>query len=90
MVESASKACGSVRIAGKNPKSVWWNDQVKAAVQRKEDAWKEVLEARDEYARERCLGVYREKKRKVKRFISQSKKEVHEQWKEDESKCKWK
>ena len=39
MVESARKMCGSVRIVGGNPKSVWWNYQVKAAVKRKEDAW---------------------------------------------------
>ena len=28
--------CGSVRVGGKNPKSVWWNDEVKTAVRRKE------------------------------------------------------
>ena len=44
---------------------MWWNDQVKAAVKRKEDAWKEVLEARDEDVRERCLEAYKEEKRKV-------------------------
>ena len=48
MVESARELCGSVRVVGGgNIKSVWWNDQVKPAVKRKEDAWKEVLEARD-------------------------------------------
>ena len=50
------------------PKSVWWNYQVKPAVNRKE-----VLEARDEDARERCLEVYKEEKRKIKRCIYQSK-----------------
>ena len=43
---------------------MWWNDQVNAAIKRKEDARKEALGARDEDARERCLEVY---KRKVKR-----------------------
>ena len=33
---------------GKNPKNVWWNNEVKAAVRRKEAAWKEVLGANDE------------------------------------------
>ena len=27
MVESAREVCGSVRVGGKNPKSVWWNDE---------------------------------------------------------------
>ena len=29
MVESATEACASVRVAGKNPKSVCWNDEIK-------------------------------------------------------------
>ena len=36
------KVCGSVRVEGKNQKSVWWNNEVKPAVRRKEAAWKEV------------------------------------------------
>ena len=48
MVESAREVCGSVKVGGKNPKSVWWNDEIKAAVRRKEDAWKGVLAASDE------------------------------------------
>ena len=32
---------------GKNPKKVWWNNDVKAAVKRREAAWK-VLGASDE------------------------------------------
>ena len=43
MVESARDVCGSLQVGGGNPKSVWWNDQVKAAVKRKENGWKEVL-----------------------------------------------
>ena len=78
MVESARELFGSVRVGGGNPKSVWWNDQVKAAVKRKEDAWKEVLGARDEDARERYLEVYKTEKRKVKRSIYTSKEEVQE------------
>ena len=41
---------------------------------------KEVLGARDEDARERCLEVYKEEKRKVKMFIYQSKNEFQEQF----------
>ena len=51
LFESAKEVCGSVRVGGKNPKSVWWNDEVRAAVRRKEDAWKEVLAASDEEAK---------------------------------------
>ena len=45
MVESAREVWGSVRGGGKNLKSVWWNNEIKAAVKRKEvletsDVWK--------------------------------------------------
>ena len=56
------------------------NEQVKATVNKKENAWKEVLGARDKDARERCMEAYKEKKRKVKRSI----------WNEDELRCEWK
>ena len=68
MVESAKGVCDSVRVGGKNPKSVWWNDKVKAAVM-----GKEVLAAADEEAKERCMEAYREDKRKIKRCICQQK-----------------
>ena len=48
MVKSAREVCGSVRVGGKNPKCVWWNDEVKAAVRRKETAWEKVLGVIDE------------------------------------------
>ena len=51
--ESAGEVCVSVRVGGGNPKSVWWNDQMKATVKRKQDARKEVLGAKDGDARER-------------------------------------
>ena len=35
IIENAREVCGSVRVGGRNPKSVWWNDEVKAAVSRK-------------------------------------------------------
>ena len=43
MVESAREVCASVRVWGKNLKSVWGNNEIKATVRRKEGAWKEVL-----------------------------------------------
>ena len=53
-----------------------WNDHLKAAVKRKEAAWKEVLGAKDEDAKQMSGNLQR---RKVKRSIYQSKK-VHEQF----------
>ena len=46
MVESAKEVCSSMRVGGKNPKSVRWNDEIKDSVRRKEVAWKGVLAAR--------------------------------------------
>ena len=67
--------CSSLQLGGGNPKSVWWNNQVKAAVKRKE-----VLGARDKDVRERCLKVYKAQKRKVKRCIYQSTNEFQERF----------
>ena len=65
MIEGAREVCGLVRGEGrKNPMSVWWNNEVKAAVRRKV-----VLGASDEESKERCMEVYREEKRKVKKCI---------------------
>ena len=63
MVESAKKVCCSVRVGGKNPKSGWWNDEIKAAVKRKEDAWKGVLVASDEETKEMSMEAYGEKRK---------------------------
>ena len=66
MVESARKVYGSGRVWGKNPKNVWWIDVIKAAVMRKEAAWKGILSASDEETKEINMETYREEKRKVK------------------------
>ena len=55
----------SVKV--KNPKSVWWNDEVKTTVKRKEESWKEVLGDKDEDAKQRCLEVWKEKEEEKKR-----------------------
>ena len=44
---------------------MWWNDQVKTAVKRKEDAWKEVLGAR---VKMQGKGVWKPTKKKRKRL----------------------
>ena len=58
-----------MRVGGKNPKSVWWNDEIKAAVRKKEvlaasneeekDIWKNIVKRR-----EKLKGVYIRSKRK--------------------------
>ena len=64
----------SERGGGKNPKSVWWNNEIKAAVRRKEAAWKEVLVGSGEKAKERFMKAYKKENRKVKRcMISEEK-----------------
>ena len=80
MIESTREVCGSVKGEGKNPKSLWWNDEVQAVFRRKEVAWKEDLAASDEEENERWMDTYREEKRKVKRCIYESKKKENEQF----------
>ena len=64
-------------------------DKVKAVIMRKEVAWREMLGARDEAAKERCLEVYKKEKRKVKRLIySQQGGGTGTVWKDDDSRCK--
>ena len=55
-VERAREVCGLVRVGGKPKESVVeWNDEIKVAVRRKEAAWKEMLAASDDEAKERCM-----------------------------------
>ena len=42
---------------------------VKAAVERKEAALREVLRVSDEFTKEKCMEAYKEKTRKVKRDL---------------------
>ena len=51
-----------MRVGGNNPKSVGWNNEVKATFRRKE-----LLVASNEEEKERCMEAHREWKRKVKR-----------------------
>ena len=46
------EVCGSVRVGGRNPKSMWLNDEIKATVRRKEAAC-------DEEIKGRCMEAYR-------------------------------
>ena len=48
---------------------MWWNGVVKAAVERKEAALREVLRVSDEFTKEKCMEAYKEKTRKVKRDL---------------------
>ena len=51
-----------MRAERKYPKSVWWNGEVQAAVERKEAAWKNVLGARNETAKDGCMEHTRKEK----------------------------
>ena len=57
VVDSAREVCGSERMEVKNIKNAWWNDVVKAAVERNEAPWKEVLGARGEVPKDRCIEM---------------------------------
>ena len=35
----AREVYGSVKVGGKDPKSVWWKGEVKSAIRRKETTW---------------------------------------------------
>ena len=59
-----------MRARENNSKNVWWNDEIKAAIEGKVASG-----ARDEAAKGTCIEVYKEK-RKTKRYIYRSKKEV--------------
>ena len=65
MVESAREVRGSRIVGSKNPKTVLYNDEVKAAVRRKEAAWKGVLATSDKKAKKKkkCMEAYGEEKR---------------------------
>ena len=43
---------------------MWWNSEVKAALERKETAWK-VLGTRDVVAKERCMEAYKKKRERL-------------------------
>ena len=42
---------------------MWWNDEIKTAVKRKEAVWKEVFSDSDEEIKGRYMEAYREEKR---------------------------
>ena len=53
VVESTKEVGGSVRVANENPSSEWWNGEVKAALERKEATWKDMLGLKDEIVKEK-------------------------------------
>ena len=77
MVESTRKLFGSGRVGGQPKGIVCCSEKVKSVIKRKEAAYKVMLGAEDEHTKEKCMEAYREEKRKVKRCIYQSKKEVN-------------
>ena len=45
---------------------MWWIDEVRAKVRRKESTWKEMLAAKDERSKERYMETYKEEKKRLK------------------------
>ena len=53
---------------------MWWNDEIKGEVERKEAAWKEVLGAKHETTKERCMAAQKKERKNVVRCIYHTKK----------------
>ena len=73
MIQSVNEVCGSVKVGEKNPESIWWNDEVKAVVGRKEATWKEVLTASDKEAKEDVWKLTNKKRERLKGAYSRAK-----------------
>ena len=71
MVESARGVWGSVRVGGKNPKSVLEQRGKSCSYEKVGFLDGSVGVARDEDPKERCLEVYKEEKKRVERCIYQ-------------------
>ena len=52
VTDSAREVCSSVRAGTKKTKCEWWNDEVKAIVERKEVSWTGMLRAKDKAVKE--------------------------------------
>ena len=63
MSDNAREVCSSVRVGEKNSKNVYSNNVVKVAPERMEATRREVLRARDEDAKDRCMEVFKEENR---------------------------
>ena len=72
VVDQARELSGFVRVGKKNLKSERWNEEVKASVERKESAWKDLLGINNEIMKN--IWTFIEEKRRTKRFNYQSKK----------------
>ena len=62
MWEQVKLAVIESEIGEKEPKSLWWNDEVNATVEGKGAAWNEA-------ANESCLEAFKEERRKVKKHV---------------------
>ena len=78
IVESTREMCGSVGVGEGSPKNVWWNNEVKAAVKRKETAWRKCCEPEAKMQKKDVWEFTKKKRERLKRCIYQRKKGVHE------------
>ena len=65
MVKSAREIYGLMRVGERTPKSVQWDDEVKAAVERAEAAQKQVQGTRDGVANKDISRFIRKKRKRL-------------------------
>ena len=78
--DSAREVCGSVKVRGKNPKNLWWNDMIKASVERRRLHRRRYMELQMRLQKADVWRFRKKRREKLKRCIYQSKKEVNEQF----------
>ena len=61
-IDNERKAFGSARFVRKNSKSKWWNDEIKAPMESKQVAWKDILGAKEKIVKERCIKFIKGKR----------------------------
>ena len=64
-VVDITEVCDSVKVRRKKPKEQWSNQDIKAAIERKEVEWKNVVGARDETVKEKCMKIYKMAKGRI-------------------------
>jgi len=78
IVGCAREVCGCSKTGRRKKGSEWWSDEVKKGIEKKEDAWKKVLQSGGQEIREQRMEEYKRVKKEVKMIVRKSKKEANE------------